>query len=114
MWLNFQVINFKAEISVIEKECARAKEAKDARRANGVEEAMAAEETWEAKEAEVAKEAKEARVAKLAKDRLKVRVKCEECKCTDDEFPNAEFCFGRGLLVCGGCECNPGVTQLNI
>ena len=93
MWLNFQVINFKAEISVIEKECARAKEAKDAN-------SIVTEIGFG--------------LDGFSKDRLKVRVKCEECKCTDQKFPNVTVCSGRGLLVCGGCECNPGVTQLNI
>lgn len=93
MWLNFQVINFKAEISVIEKECARAKEAKAAN-------SIVTEIGFG--------------LDGFSKDRLKVRVKCEECKCLGQKRPNAEFCSGRGLLVCGGCECNPGVTQLNI
>ena len=93
MWLNFQVINFKAEISVIEKECARAKEAKDAN-------SIVTEIGFG--------------LDGFSKDRLKVRVKCEECECTGPKLADAEFCSRRGLLVCGGCECNPGVTELNI
>jgi hypothetical protein len=49
-------------------------------------------------------------LAGFPKDKLQVQVKCEKCSCSDKKVSNARECSGRGDLVCGGCECNAGVS----
>lgn len=85
------MINFKAEVLVKEKECARVKESRQEKLVTEIGFGLDG----------------------FSKDRLRVEVRCEECDCADRKVPNAPACSGNGLLVCGGCECNPGVIELD-
>ena len=43
-----------------------------------------------------------------SEDIIRFDYKCEECDNCGTPIRNAPECSNEGMLVCGGCSCNPG------